>query len=83
MDQSTLPHRKNEKKETNLQLWIRHLSDLLRAENRKVRPDLLQWMRFLFFQHFARKKRLEMTGPPKQQVRHVKVRHHAYMLLRC
>ena len=60
-------------KETNLQLWIKHLGDLLKSETRKVRhypaPPFLTLTFIGFDQYTEMKKRIEKSSEPDTRVR--------------
>ena len=62
-------------KETNLHSWIKHLSDILKAETRKVRRHLvlsfssLTFIAFIVNKYTEMKKRIEKSSEPDAKVR--------------
>jgi len=68
---------KKKKVESNLQRWIKHLSILLKEEQKKVNiahhlPSTLYTECFLQFKE--KKKRMEKSAPPDSKIRIPKVR---------
>ena len=58
-------------KDTNLQLWIKHLGDILKSETRKVRGHhpFLYCRLLIFNQYTELKKRIEKSSQPDARVR--------------